>query len=74
MVSTGNFLRLLGDDMKDYLRIIHHREGEPQSGVNVRWRLRNRQEVSSLFSLLFIFYIERNNNKGGEGKPFITSG
>jgi len=63
MVSTGNFLRLPGDDTKDYLRIIHHREG-----VTPQWRSKCPVEIEkplvgilsffSFCSYLFIFYIE----------------
>jgi hypothetical protein len=76
MVSTGNFLRLPGDDTKDYLRIVHHREvattkWECKFPLEVGrriWKVFSSFLLLPFFSLLFTFYIENNNNKEDEGK------
>jgi len=59
MVSTGNFLRLPGDDRKDYLRIVHHREV-----ATTKWRSKFLLEIgkniwrvfSSIIFLPFFLY------------------
>jgi len=58
MVSTGNVLRLLRDETKNYLKIMHHREV-----ATTKWECKFPLEIekriwkvlSSFLSLLFIF-------------------
>jgi len=85
MVSTGSFLRLPGDDRKDYLRITYHREV-----ATMKWTRKFPLEIEKriwkvfslfLFSLFFLYYLFSIlkeiiiiRNKRGEGKTFITPG
>jgi len=77
MVSTGNFLRLPGDDMNDYLRIIHHREV-----ATTKWRSKCPVEIEGppggILSFFFIIYFLYGNRiiriRTGWQNLFITLG
>jgi hypothetical protein len=55
MVSTGNFLRLPGDDRKDYLRIVYHWEV-----ATTKWRskcpVESGKPPGDILSFFFIIY------------------